>query len=328
MSDYTKPGTGAKVQLAIDARIQYLLENVLRRAGRAAGVIMDVNTGEVLAMASVPDYDPNAFIPSISPRALEGIQCQQTACPFHQPRHLRLRPGLHHESPHRHRRRAAGHGQPLVSPATATSPTATTRSAAGSGTKQGPPWHAHPVQGHPAVLQSLFQQTRQHHRLAAMVEGCQMVGFGSRTGIELPGEKPGILPGSRAWRAANPGAVMTPPSPPSLHRPGRHDGHPAPNVRHDRLRRQRRQILPTAYRPQGRLRGRRNPHPDNRNSSSTSSRPASSPPTSNSSARACGWPSTNPAAPPARSGCPTSKSPPKPAPPRRSMPARNPTTPG
>ena len=43
-----------------------------------------------------------------------------------------------------------------------------------------------------------------------MVEGCQMVGIGSRTGIELPNEKPGILPGSRAWRASNPGAVMTP----------------------------------------------------------------------------------------------------------------------
>ena len=55
MTDYTKPGVGAKVQLAIDAHKQYLLENVLRRAGRAAGVIMDVNTGEVLAMASVPD---------------------------------------------------------------------------------------------------------------------------------------------------------------------------------------------------------------------------------------------------------------------------------
>ena len=43
-----------------------------------------------------------------------------------------------------------------------------------------------------------------------MVDGCQMVGIGKRTGIELPEEDPGILPGSRAWRAANPGAVMTP----------------------------------------------------------------------------------------------------------------------
>ena len=39
-----------------------------------------------------------------------------------------------------------------------------------------------------------------------MVEGCQMVGIGKRTGIELPNENPGILPGSRAWRTANPGS--------------------------------------------------------------------------------------------------------------------------
>jgi penicillin-binding protein 2 len=44
----------------------------------------------------------------------------------------------------------------------------------------------------------------------AMVDGCQMVGIGKRTGIELPQEDPGILPGSEAWRAANPAAAMTP----------------------------------------------------------------------------------------------------------------------
>ena len=43
-----------------------------------------------------------------------------------------------------------------------------------------------------------------------MVEGCQMVSIGKRTGIELPKEDPGSLPGSRAWRSAFPSAVMTP----------------------------------------------------------------------------------------------------------------------
>jgi len=44
----------------------------------------------------------------------------------------------------------------------------------------------------------------------AMVDGFSMVGLGKKTGIELPNEDPGILPGSRAWRASAPGAVMTP----------------------------------------------------------------------------------------------------------------------
>jgi penicillin-binding protein 2 len=43
-----------------------------------------------------------------------------------------------------------------------------------------------------------------------MVEGCQLVGMGKRTGIELPKEDAGILPGSRAWRSANPSLAMTP----------------------------------------------------------------------------------------------------------------------
>ena len=40
----------------------------LRNAGigRGAAVVVDPNNGEILAMASVPCYDPNIFIPSIS----------------------------------------------------------------------------------------------------------------------------------------------------------------------------------------------------------------------------------------------------------------------
>src|SRR5215467_2820136 len=53
------------VQLSLDLRIQYVLHEELQRviddftAKAAAGLIMDVNTGEVLAMVSLPDFDPN-----------------------------------------------------------------------------------------------------------------------------------------------------------------------------------------------------------------------------------------------------------------------------
>jgi penicillin-binding protein 2 len=44
-----------------------------------------------------------------------------------------------------------------------------------------------------------------------MVEGYQMLGFGERSGIELPNEDPGILPGSRLWRnKVRPGESLTP----------------------------------------------------------------------------------------------------------------------
>lgn len=56
---------GEPVQLSLDIRVQYALADELEAAMRAheakgaAGLVMDVNTGEVVAMASLPDYDPN-----------------------------------------------------------------------------------------------------------------------------------------------------------------------------------------------------------------------------------------------------------------------------
>jgi cell division protein FtsI (penicillin-binding protein 3) len=58
---------GAPVALSIDARVQAALENELGRAMTdlqargAAGVILDVRTGEVLAMTSLPSFNPNAL---------------------------------------------------------------------------------------------------------------------------------------------------------------------------------------------------------------------------------------------------------------------------
>ena len=53
------------VRLSIDLRVQSIVREVVAnamtayRAEAAGAVILDVETGEVLAMASVPDYDPN-----------------------------------------------------------------------------------------------------------------------------------------------------------------------------------------------------------------------------------------------------------------------------
>jgi penicillin-binding protein 2 len=63
-----QPTPGANVYMTIDARMQYITERALRSVGRAAAVVVDPNTGQILAMASVPSYDPNKFIPAISAR--------------------------------------------------------------------------------------------------------------------------------------------------------------------------------------------------------------------------------------------------------------------
>ncbi|MBP7950260.1 MAG: penicillin-binding protein 2 [Verrucomicrobiales bacterium] len=66
--EFQPPHRGDDVYLTIDARLQYIAEMALREGGvgRGAIVIMEPNTGEVKAMAAVPSYDPNRFIPAIN----------------------------------------------------------------------------------------------------------------------------------------------------------------------------------------------------------------------------------------------------------------------
>jgi cell division protein FtsI (penicillin-binding protein 3) len=58
-------GRREPLQLSLDLRLQYILHEELQRviddftAKGGAGLIMDVNSGEILAMASLPDFDPN-----------------------------------------------------------------------------------------------------------------------------------------------------------------------------------------------------------------------------------------------------------------------------
>ena len=60
------PVEGSSLWLTIDANIQHYLENALNYAvqehhvaARAVGIVLDVNTGAVLAMSTNPAYDPN-----------------------------------------------------------------------------------------------------------------------------------------------------------------------------------------------------------------------------------------------------------------------------
>jgi len=62
------PKHGSDVYLTIDARIQYISEKAMRAVGRGAAVVVDPNSGDILAMVSVPSFDPNKFIPTISAR--------------------------------------------------------------------------------------------------------------------------------------------------------------------------------------------------------------------------------------------------------------------
>src|SRR2546422_3391360 len=68
------PMQGANVYLTIDARIQAIAEEAIRSVARGAAVVVDPNNGDVLAMVSVPSFDPNTFIPSIKAKDWTGLQ--------------------------------------------------------------------------------------------------------------------------------------------------------------------------------------------------------------------------------------------------------------
>jgi penicillin-binding protein 2 len=59
------PTYGNNLRLSIDSKIQASVEKALNRKRMDAFVLMDVHTGDVVAMASHPTFDPNIFLPTI-----------------------------------------------------------------------------------------------------------------------------------------------------------------------------------------------------------------------------------------------------------------------
>jgi len=69
------PVPGHTVVTTLDLRLQELAEKALEaKAKRGAIVIMDPNNGDILALASWPNYNPNLFVPSISPEKFKALQ--------------------------------------------------------------------------------------------------------------------------------------------------------------------------------------------------------------------------------------------------------------
>jgi penicillin-binding protein 2 len=71
----TPPVPGHTVVTTLDLRLQELAEKALEaKAKRGAIVIMEPNTGDILALASWPTYNPNAFVPNISAEKFKALQ--------------------------------------------------------------------------------------------------------------------------------------------------------------------------------------------------------------------------------------------------------------
>ena len=207
LQDHTLPTEGAKVELTIDANIQHLVENVLRRIGRGAAVVMDPNTGEVLAMASVPNFDPNDFVPAIKSKNWQAYLANK-ANPFVNRAIQPYTPGSTFKLPTaiaaaRHGR--AGYEHHCIGH-TAFGKLKIRCWKKGSG---------HGLLGLSESIQRscnpYFMSLAGNLKGKAMVDTFHLIGLGRRSGIRLPNEDAGIVPGSPHWkREIAPGAVLTP----------------------------------------------------------------------------------------------------------------------
>jgi penicillin-binding protein 2 len=197
---YDMPQPGAKVTLTIDAGLQYLVSNALRKAGTAAAVVMDVRTGEILAMGSVPDYDPNDFIPRLTKERNDFYSTDsQVNRPFVDNCIVAVQPG-----------------------STFKIPTAIAGSLAGLddrtyvcsgglsfGSRVIHCWiFQHNSGSHgPLTLPKAIKQSCNPYfmQLAGgvgskrMVDTFHMLGFGAKTGIPVTSERAGIVIGDKSW---------------------------------------------------------------------------------------------------------------------------------
>ncbi len=75
------PVNGSSIQLSIDATIQHILEDALAEGVAKAhpktayGVVVDPDTGEILAMAGTPTFDPNHILP----KKFQGVSVSEMA---------------------------------------------------------------------------------------------------------------------------------------------------------------------------------------------------------------------------------------------------------
>ncbi len=74
--DRVEPIAGRDVVLTIDTVLQAQVLKKLSAFRRAASVVMDVTSGEVIVLASVPTFDPNDIVQGVTVRAWDRLQTQ------------------------------------------------------------------------------------------------------------------------------------------------------------------------------------------------------------------------------------------------------------
>jgi penicillin-binding protein 2 len=202
-----EPKQGANVYLTVDARIQFIAEQALRAVGRGAAVVVDPNNGDILAMASVPSYDPNTFIPAIAAKDWIALNKDETD-PLLNRSISGYAPGSTYKIPIGLAGLRAGKGERA-------------HHCSGGvtyGDKFMRCWIASKGGSHGSLrladaikvsCNAFFYQFGNEAGIDQIVAMGNLLGLGQKSGIPLSGEAPGVLPGPEWLAAINPQARWT-----------------------------------------------------------------------------------------------------------------------
>ena len=88
--NFVTAGQGCSVVLTLDSTVQACLENQMKAAidryavqNGAFGMVMNVNTGEILAMATIGSYDPNEYLEIYDTKTAQTLEQQRLAYLLH-----------------------------------------------------------------------------------------------------------------------------------------------------------------------------------------------------------------------------------------------------
>jgi len=190
------PAVGPSVTLTLDAGLQSVLERAF--AGRSgAAVAIDPNNGEILAMTSVPAFNPNDFAVGIDAAGFRRLQ-NDPEKPFVN----RVTQGIYPPgSTFKLATAIAALEERVITPETRIH-------CSGIYEKYGRVYHCHELGPHGSVnieqaitasCNVFFYEVGVRLEIDRLARYAKMLGLGIPTGIDLPSEAAGVMP-SREWK--------------------------------------------------------------------------------------------------------------------------------
>ncbi|HEY1836650.1 MAG TPA: penicillin-binding protein 2 [Rhizomicrobium sp.] len=203
---HTPAGAGEDIYLTIDEQMQnFVTQNMGDRS--AACVVMDVQNGDVLALASTPGYDPNLFNAGITTPQWKALTADEYKPLLNKAISGNYPPGSTFKTAMALAAVDNGMADLVVN--------CTGSIRLGDHTFYCDAWrigghgHVNLPRGIQVSCDVFFYEVARRLGIDKMAQAAHAVGLGSPTGIELPGELDGFIP-SRAWKLARFGIPWQP----------------------------------------------------------------------------------------------------------------------